>query len=49
MRQRGSQIVVEGPEGKFTVVPRHGEIAPSTLIKTLAEAELTREQFLELL
>ncbi|MGP8125019.1 MAG: type II toxin-antitoxin system HicA family toxin [Nitrososphaerales archaeon] len=50
VRQRGSHIILEGSEGrKFTVVPRHDEIAPTTLVKILAEAGLTREQFLELL
>ncbi len=49
VRQRGSHIILEGPKGKFTVVPRHDEVAPTTLMKILAEAGLTREQFQELL
>ena len=29
-RQRGSHIILEGPEGRHTVVPRHDEVAPTT-------------------
>ena len=29
VRQRGSHIILENSEGKFTVVPRHDEIAPT--------------------
>ena len=36
IRQKGSHIVVEGYQGNYTVVPRHREIAPSTLLKILA-------------
>ncbi|MDG7036901.1 MAG: hypothetical protein JRM72_05920 [Nitrososphaerota archaeon] len=41
--------MLEGPRGKFTVVPRHREIAPGTLMKIIAEAGLTKEDFLKLL
>jgi len=49
VRQKGSHIVLEGLQGRYTVVPKHREIAPSTPLKILAEANLTKEEFLELL
>ena len=49
VRQKGNHIMLEGPGGKFTVVPRHREIAPGTLMKIIAEAGLTKEDFLKLL
>lgn len=49
VRQRGSHIILEGPEGTYTVIPRHGEIALATLMKVLAEAGLTKEEFIALL
>jgi len=49
VRQRGSHIIVENPEGKFAVVPRRDEIKPGTLLSILQQAGLTREEFLELL
>lgn len=49
VRQRGSHIILEGPDGKITVVPRHDEIAPTTLVKIITEVGLTKEEFLDLL
>jgi predicted RNA binding protein YcfA (HicA-like mRNA interferase family) len=49
VRQRGSHIILEGPKGKYTVIPRHGEIAPATLMKILAETGLTKEELIALL
>lgn len=49
VRQRGSHLILEGPEGRITVVPRHDEIAPSTLTKIIAQAGLTKEEFQSLL
>ena len=49
VRQRGSHIVVENPEGKFAVVPRRDQLKPGTLLSILEQAELTKEEFLELL
>jgi len=40
---------MEDSEGHSTVVPRHMEIKRSTLMKIIAEADLTKEEFLELL
>lgn len=48
-RQRGSHIFMEDNKGHSTVVPRHAEIKRSTLLKIIAEAGLTKEEFLELL
>lgn len=49
VRQKGSHIVVENPEGKFAVVPRRDQLKPGTLLSILEQAELTKEEFLELL
>jgi len=40
---------MEDDEGHSTVVPRHKEVKRSTLMKIIAEAGLTKEEFLELL
>ncbi len=40
---------MEDDQGHSTVVPRHKEIRRSTLLKIIAEAGLTKEEFLELL
>ena len=42
-------MILEGPEGKFTVVPKHETIARSTLMKILVQCEVTKEEFLKLL
>lgn len=44
VRQKVGHLILEGPEHKFTVVPRHETIAPATLIKILAQAGLTKEE-----
>lgn len=50
VRQSGSYISVQSADDKYrTVVPRHAEIKRSTLMKLLAEAGLTNEEFIELL
>jgi predicted RNA binding protein YcfA (HicA-like mRNA interferase family) len=50
VRQSGSHISVQSADGKYrTVVPRHSEIKRSTLMKLIAEAGLTEEEFIELL
>jgi predicted RNA binding protein YcfA (HicA-like mRNA interferase family) len=49
IRQRGSHIYLQNESGRYTVVPRHAEIKKSTLMKILAEAGLSREEFLDLL
>jgi len=49
VRQRGSHIIVENAEGKFSVVPRKDEIKPGTLLSIIEQAGLTREEFLKLI
>ncbi|MBO3799235.1 MAG: type II toxin-antitoxin system HicA family toxin [Thermoproteota archaeon] len=49
VRQRGSHLILEGPEHRFTVVPRHETIAPATLIKILSQVGVTKEEFIKLL
>ncbi len=40
---------MEDDDGHSAVVPKHKEIRRSTLLKIIAEAGLTKEEFLELL
>jgi predicted RNA binding protein YcfA (HicA-like mRNA interferase family) len=49
VRQRGSHIIVENGEGKFSVIPRKGEIKPGTLLSIIEQAGLTREEFLKMI
>ena len=51
VRQRGSHIFLRHPDGRATIVPAHkGEdLGRGILRKILRDAELTREEFLELL
>lgn len=50
VRQSGSHISVQSVDGQHrTVIPRHTDIKRSTLMKLLAEAGLTKEEFIELL
>jgi len=49
VRQRGSHLILEGPEHRFTVVPQHETIAPTTLLKIMVQAGITKEEFIKLL
>jgi len=51
VRQRGSHVFLRHPDGRATVVPVHkGEdLGRGILRQILRDAELTREEFLELL
>ena len=51
IRQRGSHVFLKHPDGRATVVPIHrGEdLGPGLLRKIIRDADLTREDFLELL
>ncbi len=49
VRQRGSHIIVEGPNGDFAVVPRKNEIKPGTLLSIIEQCGLTKKEFLDLL
>ena len=51
VRVRGSHHILRHPDGRMTVIPIHaGEsIGPGLLSRILADCELTREEFAELL
>ena len=50
LRQRGSHISMASLDGKRrTVIPRHNEIKPGTLLDIIEQAGLTKEEFMELL
>jgi predicted RNA binding protein YcfA (HicA-like mRNA interferase family) len=51
VRRRGSHVLVRHPDGRTTVVPIHkGEdLGRGLLRKTIHDADLTKEEFLELL
>ena len=51
-RQKGSHIVLvkyEGGKKLVVVVPYHKEVDPGTLLSIIAQAGMTREQFVALL
>jgi len=49
LRQRGSHISMTSSDGKRrTVIPRHDEIKPGTLLDIIEQAGLTKEEFIEL-
>ena len=48
-RQSSSHIIVEHPDGRWTVVPRHEPIKLGTLKAILEDADLTTSEFLALL
>ena len=51
VRQRGSHVRLRHPDGRVVTVPEHGarDIGRGLLRKILRDAELTPDQFLELL
>lgn len=51
MRQSGSHVFFQHPNGRTTLVPKHGgeDIGRGLLRQILREIELTPEQFLEYL
>jgi len=51
VRQRGSHTFLRHPDGRSTIVPLHaGEtIGPGLLRKIIRDAEMTREEFRNLL
>jgi len=49
LRQHGSHISMASADGKRrTVIPRHDEIKPGTLLDIIEQAGLTKEEFIEL-
>jgi predicted RNA binding protein YcfA (HicA-like mRNA interferase family) len=51
VRQRGSHVRLKHPDGRVVTVPFHsgGDIGRGLLRKILRDAELSREEFIELL
>jgi len=49
VRQRGSHIILENPEGKSATVPKATQIKRGTLISIINQAGLTKEQFIKML
>lgn len=49
VRQKGSHIVVQHKDGRFTVVPRHDPIDRGTLHGIIEDVGLSKEEFITLL
>jgi len=49
IRQKGSHRYMQHSDGRTTVVPMHKEIGRGLLGRILKEAEITRDEFLELI
>ena len=47
--QSGSHILLRHPEGRRLTVPRHDPVGRGLLMEIIAEAGLTKEEFLNLL
>jgi predicted RNA binding protein YcfA (HicA-like mRNA interferase family) len=48
-RQSGSHIVLEHPDGRWTVVPRHDPVKIGTVKAIVEDTGLSVEEFLRLL
>ncbi|MDE3095149.1 MAG: type II toxin-antitoxin system HicA family toxin [Chloroflexota bacterium] len=48
-RTRGSHVILEHPDRKPLVIPRHGAVKPGLLLARVKDAGLTPEAFAELL
>ncbi len=47
IRQSGSHIILEHPDGRWTVVPRHDDIKIGTMKAIVEDTGLTTEEFLK--
>lgn len=47
-RQSGSHVILEHPDGRWTLVPRHDSIKIGTLKSILEDVGITSEDFLRL-
>ena len=47
--QRGSHVKLRNNEGRTAIVPLHSELAPGTLRSILRQADVTVEEFTQLL
>ena len=48
-RQSGSHIIMEHPDGRWTVVPRHDSIKMGTMKSIVDDAGLSEGEFIKLL
>lgn len=48
-RQSGSHLILEHPDGRWTVVPRHDPVKIGTIRAIVEDTGLSIEEFLELL
>ncbi len=50
-RQRGSHVFMKHPDGRATVIPIHAKeaIGPGLFSKILRDADLSRDEFLDLI
>jgi predicted RNA binding protein YcfA (HicA-like mRNA interferase family) len=48
-RQSGSHIIMEHPDGRWTVIPRHDPIKIPTMKSIVEDTGLTVDEFLKLL
>jgi predicted RNA binding protein YcfA (HicA-like mRNA interferase family) len=49
MRTRGSHVILEHPERRVLVIPRHGTLKAGLLLARVKDAGLTTEEFADLL
>jgi len=48
-RQSGSHIILEHPDGRWTIVPRHNDIKIGTMKAIVEDSGITAEEFLKYL
>jgi predicted RNA binding protein YcfA (HicA-like mRNA interferase family) len=48
-RQSGSHMILEHPDGRWTVVPRHASIKVGTMKSIIEDVGLTDKEFLKLI
>jgi predicted RNA binding protein YcfA (HicA-like mRNA interferase family) len=48
-RQSGSHIIVENGEGLWTAIPRKEELGKGLVLQIIADCDLTKSEFLDLL
>jgi len=49
VRQSGSHIIVENGEGLWTSIPKKKELGKGLLLQIVADCDLTKKEFLELI
>ena len=49
VRQAGSHIIVENGEGLWTSIPKKKELGKGLLLQIVADCDLTKKEFLELI